>query len=443
MESKEVKVLDTEINNTIRQLLKENKIEETVTYVYTKLVQSTDHPLKHNINQTYSTFENNFKTTNPKHFDNQTLKQTIIDVVTLITAEILFTLSKYYKQIKKFRLQMLQPLSTIVLEKVFPSAFQFIATKTKDLDFRFQLQAKKYLSSDLRLVLKIKPAIFPMEYPSSEESFMKTIDSINSIEESETVDVMREKLVSSQTVLIDEVKMMHSGELPKAFDSDDLLGLFSFSILHSHVKYPFAISLMLELFLNEEDFLTQAGYALTTYSIAIQSIIKMTEDECLKKSEVLSLDPIVALSKPTQRKQTILMQSDFHQPLIAQTQKKMIIPPKGKFVIGIRKTMTPATKKFQNSVDSLQDSPIRQHNFRISLEDATDNVLSNPELSDGSSGSTLSPSPKLDKTSLKISQEFDEEQIPSQITQPELMPFEKQAETSDIKDDGGITNGLE
>ncbi|KAL7719524.1 hypothetical protein QTN25_003236 [Entamoeba marina] len=299
---------ERDVKNFDEDLLKsDGKFKETMLTVFNKIIRCNGHPLSTSIQSMKENYTQMFNKINPRHFDNKQIVSTITEVATLASAEMLFAFCKYYKSFKKYQSELFEPLSQIVIEQIFSSAFDFVCKKTKDEDFRFELQSKKYMTSDLREVLNINQKIFPPKYPCDDTMFSNTIDELNKLEKSNSVDSMRECLVNSQTKLIEDVKAMHNNELPKNFDSDDLLCLLSFSLLYSTLKHPFGISLMLECFLTEDDFLTQAGYSLTSFTISIQSIIKMTESEGSMNKELLNNDPVEMLSRQTVSSSTTIV----------------------------------------------------------------------------------------------------------------------------------------
>ncbi|KAL7714785.1 VPS9 domain-containing protein [Entamoeba marina] len=259
MSERDVKNFDEDLLKSVfRPGCKDGKFKETMLVVFNKISNCNGHPLSTSIQSMKENYTQMFNKINPRQFDNKQIVSTITEVATLASAEMLFA---FY--------------------------------------FRFELQSKKYMTSDLREVLNINRKIFPPKYPCDDTMFINTIDELNKLEKSNSVDAMRECLVNSQTILIEDVKAMHNNELPKNFDSDDLLSLLSFSLLYSSLKHPFGVSLMLECFLTEDDFLTQAGYSLTSFTVSIQSIIKMTESEGSMNKELLNNDPVEMLSRQT------------------------------------------------------------------------------------------------------------------------------------------------
>ncbi|BFU19374.1 vacuolar sorting protein 9 domain containing protein [Entamoeba histolytica HM-1:IMSS-B] len=377
MSEKEIKVFDEElIKHHIKPMIHEGDYVHGVECLYNEITKQVGHPMKQQIDGIYMTYENIFPK-QPKHLSNEQIKNTITEVATLASAEILFALCKYYKELKKCQSELFQPLSQIVVKKIFPVSFEFVCRTTKDNDFRFELQMKKYIRSDLREVLKINPKIYPSSYPSDPSVFGRTINVLNKLETSPTIDDMRSELVNSQTAIIDDVKDMHDNVLPKDFDSDDLLSLLTFSLLHSTLKHPFAISILLECFLTDEDFLTQVGYSLTTFTVAIQSVIKMTENECIQNKELLQLNPVDALTRrnTVKRKPTIMCTQPVFRPTINSSHENIIMVKKPttkreeKFIIGTRSTL--AKKKDKQVVGSvgILDSPLHKKNFTTSYDD--------------------------------------------------------------------------
>ena len=199
--------------NVIKPCLRDEKYTECMDIIYDRIIHHMNHPLKVQIEGILQSFIKQYPTKSKelKSFKNADIKNKIIEIATLASAEMLFLLVKYYKSLMKVKQNLFQPLSQNVVKALFPSSFEFVCRCTKDNDFRFELQAKKYTACDLREVLKIKPKIFPLEYPSDSSSFKRTIGVLNKIEVSKTIDDMREELVNSQTAIIDDVKDMHNG----------------------------------------------------------------------------------------------------------------------------------------------------------------------------------------------------------------------------------------
>ena len=128
----------------------------------------------------------------------------------------------------------------------------------------------KYSQMNIRELLNINEKHFP--YTNMYDTAMSML---NMVEKSTSATTMLNRLIDVQKEISHALEQVY-GEIPLSFDADSLLEILQFLILRSKIQHPFAVCEFIESHFTSKDYSTHFGFSLTTFNIAVESVLQIT-----------------------------------------------------------------------------------------------------------------------------------------------------------------------
>ncbi|KAL7721011.1 VPS9 domain-containing protein [Entamoeba marina] len=251
-------------------LLKNQKPVKAAETLLTGIMTSENGLAYQNISTTLSALTLAIQNINLNKFTPKDLTKRIYKLVAVnaqsIKAAITFNQTALLKYDESLYLGVLDYVSKLIGPRHFA---MFLALNSNE-DDEFIACQLKYSQMDVRALLNIDEKHFPYT-----NTYDQALALVNMLEKATSSTTMLSRLLDVQQAINQSLETVY-GEVPSSFDADSLLSILQFLLLRSKIQHPFSIISFIESHFSKSDYSTQYGFALTTFAVATQSILQIT-----------------------------------------------------------------------------------------------------------------------------------------------------------------------